>query len=252
MVAKEFIEARWKAVIGLVLGLATVLLGAFGFELLKSALSPEQVQSIGNALGPDIAARFSNYGNFVWGQTFSPSGNNGVIMFVVAAMLGSTAIAGEVSKGTIFLLLSRPLSRDNILLTKYWVGAAMLLAMLTISGVVLAIATAIEGDPQNLGGIAISVLLYWLGTLFVFGMATLFSVVFNDVLRPLALSLGIVLVLSLPGFLPNLSGWVLPGYWSSLPAFLGQEFPLKAILISTVSAIIPTIAAVLLFRRQAY
>jgi ABC-type transport system involved in multi-copper enzyme maturation permease subunit len=252
MVAKELIEARWKALIGLVLGVATILLGAFGFELMRSALSPEQIQSIGNALGREMAARFSNYGNFVWGQAFNPSGNNGVILLVVAALLGSTAIAGEVSKGTIFLLLSRPLSRDNVLLTKYAVGAIVLLAMLVVDGLVLAVATAIEGDPQHLGGIAVSVLLYWLGTLFVLGISTLLSVVFNDVLRPLALTLGVVLLLSLPGLLPQFSEWVLPGYWSSLPAFLGQEFPLKALLVSAVAAAIPAILAVPLFRRQAY
>ena len=61
-----------------------------------------------------------------------------------------------------------------------------------------------------------------------------------------------VLLLSLPGLFPHGADWVLPGYWSSLPAFLGHEFPAKALLISLVAAVIPVLGAVPLFRRQAY
>src|SRR5204862_2490854 len=128
----------------------------------------------------------------------------------------------------------------------------LLLGMSVLSSAVLAVASWIAGHPQDLGGIAISALLFWLGTVFVLGVATLFSVMFSDVLRPLVLTVGVVLVLSLPGFLPHGGDWVLPSYWSSLPAFLGQEFPLKALVISLIAAVVPVAMAVPLFRRQQY
>src|SRR5207249_10788119 len=94
--------------------------------------------------------------------------------------------------------------------------------------------------------------LFWLGTLFVLGVSSLFSVVFSDVLRPLALTVCVVLLLSMPGLFPHGGDWALPGYWTSLPAYLGQEFPAKALVVSLVAALVPVLAAVALFRRQAY
>jgi hypothetical protein len=254
MAAKELIEARWKAIIGMALAIVTILVGAFTFDLVRSALSSSQLGSAPSFLGGDFMARLSNYSVYVWSQDFSPSGNSGLFLMIVAALIGASLVAGEVSKGTIFLLLSRPLSRNRILLTKYLVGAAILLAMNVLAGVAMVLASAIAGHFQglDLGGAALSVLLFWLGTLFVLGLATLFSVVFNDVLRPLALTVGAVLLLNLPAFFPHGSDWVLPGYWTSLPAFLGHEFPTKALVISLIAAVIPILAAVPLFRRQNY
>lgn len=254
MVAKELIEARWKAIIGAALSTLLILISALTFDLIRSVLNSPQASGASNMLGSDVMSRLSNYTVYVWSSAFSPTNNSGVVLLIVAALLGASVIAGEVSKGTIFLLLSRPLSRDKILLTKYLVGAAILLAMNVLAGVVMVLASAIAGHFQdlNLGGLAASVLLFWLGTLFVLGLATLFSVVFNDVLRPLALAAVVVLVLSLPGIFPHGSDWVLPAYWTSLPAYLGQEFPVKALVISLVAAAIPVLAAVPLFRRQNY
>lgn len=252
MITKELIDARWKVAIGAILGLATVLLAAFSYDLVVSSLTPQQKANITNVIGSDFLTQFSNYGAYVWGQNYSVANNTGVLLMIVAAFIGASMIAGEVAKGTIFLLLSRPLSREQIVLTKFGVGAAVLLAMNVLFSAVLAVATVIAGHPQNIGGIAISALLFWLGTLFVLGVAGLFSVVFSDVLRPLILTVGVVIVLSLPGLLPYGKDWVLPSYWSSLPAFLGQEFPAKALVISLVAAALPVTLAVPLFKRQEY
>jgi len=44
----------------------------------------------------------------------------------------------------------------------------------------------------------------------------------------------------------------LTGYWSSQAAYLGQEFPTKALIICLVAAVLPLVLALTLFRRQAY
>jgi ABC-type transport system involved in multi-copper enzyme maturation permease subunit len=251
MIAKELIDARWKAIVGMALALVTVLLGAFTFDIVKSALNSSDLSKAPSFLG-DYIARLGNYDAYVWSQNYSITGNTGLILIIVALLIGGSLIANEVSKGTIFLLLSRPLSRDQIVLTKYLVGAVVLLCMNVLVGLVLMPASVIAGHSVDVAGVAVSALLFWLGTLFVLGLSTLFSVVFNDVLRPLALTVVVLIVLSLPGIFPNGGDWVLPNYWTSLPAFMGQEFPLKALLISLVAAILPIVAAVPLFRKQAY
>lgn len=252
MVTKELIDARWKALIGAALALFTMVIGAVSYDMIRQALTPEQLQSISGTLGSDFANRFTDYGAFMWNLTFSLTGDSGLVLMIITALLGASVIAGEVNKQTIFLLLSRPLSRDRILLTKYTVGAVILLGLNILNGIAIYVVSAASGRAQDVGGVAMSVLLFWLGTLCVFGIATLLSVVFNDVLRPLGIAVVILLVLNLPGLFPHGADWSIPSYWSSLPAFLGQEFPLKALIISVVAALVPLLLAVPLFRRQAY
>jgi ABC-2 type transport system permease protein len=252
VITKELIDARWKALIGVVLSVLVIVIGAISFDMIRQALTPEQLQSLSSALGSDFASRFMDYRAFVWNLAFSLSGNSGIVLMIITALLGASLIAGEVNKQTIFLLLSRPLSRDRILLTKYAVGAIILLGLNVLSGLAIFVVSALSGRPQDLGGVAVSVLLFWLGTLCVFGIAALLSVVFNDVLRPLGLTVVILILLNLPGLFPHGSDWSIPSYWSNLPAFLGQEFPVKALVISLVAAVVPLLLAVPLFRRQAY
>jgi len=251
MVAKELIDARWKAIIGMVLAIITAFIGVFTFDLVSKALGSSNLGNAPSFLG-DTLARLNNYDAYVWSQNYNVTGNTGLILMIVALLIGSSVIANEVSKGTIFLLLSRPLSRDQILLTKYTVGAVVLLAMNVLAGLVLVVGSAIVGHAVDVAGVAVSALLFWLGTLFVLGLSTLFSILFSDVLRPLALTVVVLLVLSLPGLFPNGGNWVLTSYWASLPAFLGQEFPLKELVVSLIAAALPIVAAVPLFRKQEY
>jgi hypothetical protein len=80
----------------------------------------------------------------------------------------------------------------------------------------------------------------------------LFSVLFKDILRPLVFALILTVVISIPGLVPGWSDWSLPGYWVSKAAYLGQEFPLKALIICLVAAALPVILAIPLFRKQSY
>src|SRR5437764_5705716 len=119
MIAKELIDARWKVIIGAALGVCLVVVGAFTYDLIVNALTSHDKQTISNTVGSGFLAQLSSYGAYIWSQTYGVSNNNGVVLMIVAALLGASLIAGEVGKGTIFLLLSRPLSRERIVLTKF-------------------------------------------------------------------------------------------------------------------------------------
>ncbi len=250
MAVKELIEARWKAVIGIVVSLVVVVLLASTYDLIHKLLSVTSLQGVPQSLQGQVQQVMGSYDPYVWSQWFSKSGAE--VLAVLAAVLGCGLIASEVNKGTIFFLLSKPVSRVRVLLVKYAVSAALLLAMLVVSSAGLLVTAAIVGHPQNIGGVAISTLLLWLGTLFVLGLALLFSTLFKDILRPLLFALIITIVTAIPGFIPSWGDWSLPGYWSDLSAYLGQSFPTKALLICLVAAMVPVVLAIPLFRKQAY
>ena len=150
MITKELIDSRWKILIGAVLSVVIIILGAVSFDLIRQALTPEQLQSVSNAVGQNFASALTDYNTFLWNLTFNLSGDSGIVMVIIAALLGASLIAGEVNKQTIFLLLSRPLSRNRILLTKYAVGAAILLGLTILSGVTLHCVGGV-GTPSESG-----------------------------------------------------------------------------------------------------
>lgn len=256
MVVKELIEARWKAIIGSVVAVLVAAALASTYNLIKnllaSQLTGDAAQQIPSQLQGQIQQFTGSYDAYVWSQWFSKNGPE--ILAILAAVLGASLIASEVNKGTIFFLLSKPVSRDRVLLTKYLVSALILLGVLLLSGVAILIAAAMVGHPQNVGGVLISTILLWLGMLFVLGLALLFSVLFHDVLRPLIFSLLLTLLLSIPGLIPNatLNDWSLTFYWSNFAAYQGTIFPLKALIICLVAAMVPVALAIPLFRKQAY
>lgn len=250
MAIKELIEARWKAIIGI--SVCFIIAGgtAGTYDLIKRLLTRTTLQQVPQSLQGQVQGLLGSYDAYVWSQWYTKNGAE--VLALLAAVLGASLIGGEVNKGTIFFLLSKPVSRVRVLLVKYAVSAALLLAMIVVSSAALLVTAAIVGHPQNPGGVAISTLLLWLGTLFVLGLALLFSVLYKDVLRPLLFALLITVLTVIPGFIPGWSDWSLTNYWSSQAAYLGQEFPTKALLVCLVAAIAPVLLAIPLFRRQAY
>lgn len=253
MAVKELIEARWKMFIGsgVVVVLAAVFAATYDLlkQLLQNAMSTSS-QQLPQALQDQVQQMLGSYDVYLWTQWFSKTGPEALAL--LAAILGAGLISNEVSKGTIFFVLSRPISRDRVLLVKYGINAAILLGVIVLGSIALLVASTVVGHPQNVEGILVSTALLWLGMLFIQGLAVLGSVFFKDVLRPLIGALLITILLSIPGYIPGWSAWNLTGYWGSLPAYLGQEFPTKALLICLVAALLPLLAAIPLFRRQAY
>ncbi len=248
MVTKEMVDARWKLAVGGLLSALFAVIVAAAYELTKAVMADPRVANIPGITPGGIAA-IMNYDTYIWSQWFAK--NAQIVLLIIAAILGAGYIAGEVNKGSIFLLLSRPLSRTRVLFTKYATGAAVLLVISVVGTAAMYITTIITGHPQNVGGMLLSTLLLWLSGMFALSLATLFSVIFSDVLRPLGLVLVILVLLGIPGFLGQ-PDWSLPNYWASSAAYLGQSFPLKELLVSLIAAALPLLVAVPLFRRQQY
>lgn len=253
MISKELIEARGKIIIAIVLTLALTLLIAFSYDLLRNALGPA-IGDLPAVLRSQVEAVMGDFSSYVFFQWFGKNGQ--MVLAGLAAFLGGGLIAGEVSKGTIFFLLSKPVSRPRVFMTKYGVAAAIQLAICLLSALCLLIVGIVTGHSQNIVGLLASALLIWLGTLGVLGIAALFSVLFDDLLRPVGLALLVAIVVGIPGLvsalLPDWANWSIPNYWYSLAAFQGTGFPAKELAVCLIAAIIPLAIALPLFRKKAY
>lgn len=115
----------------------------------------------------------------------------GAAMVLLAGLLGVSLVSGEVDRNTIFLLLSKPISRTRLLLIKYAVCAAVLLVAVVLGSLVLFAAAWARGYPLeevSVTGVLLSVMLIWLGSLFVLGVSLAVSTLFGDVLKSLVIA----------------------------------------------------------------
>lgn len=121
MIRKELFDARWRLGVGaLVIALFAVAMAAT-YEPARQALESQSGQSPGIVVGvsdegpqqartePVLAERFGSYDSYVWWQ-WSAS-NSRSLLVTLAVVLGAGLIASEAPKGTLFFLLSRPVTR---------------------------------------------------------------------------------------------------------------------------------------------
>lgn len=193
----------------------------------------------------------------------------------VAAVLGVGLVSAEAGRSTIFFLLSRPVGRDRVLLAKWAVGAVALLGIVAFFGIAFVASAAAKGYPLGLlsvTGMGLSILLLWLGSLSVFGLALAISVSLRNLTwSAIAILASLVLTWALSNFLYGF--WmnyflddgeslrlgaeavqraIVPHYWSSRDLYLGDSFALVNFAVCLLAATLPLLAALWAFRRRAF
>lgn len=250
MKTKELLEARWK--VGIFALFAFVVAGvntSFYRDAWNDAIDHRALPALLQNLMPEHLP--NTFATFSWLEWFAVNGP--FLLAFLAALLGGGLIANEVSRGTIFFLLSKPISRERILLTKYGVSAVLLLAVSIIGSLTLTVMGIIQGQTLDLLRLLIATVLIWLAGLFPLGLALFFSVILSDSFRAVAFALLITFAfVLLPATLPNGWDWSLWRYWGSLSAYLNGGFPLKEYLVCLITAAIPLLAAIITFQRKAY
>jgi ABC-type transport system involved in multi-copper enzyme maturation permease subunit len=316
MIAKEWRDARWKLLIALAAILVIVFVVPRTYEQIQADTRREieqlqrQIESPDAALlDPDLPPEMreqelSNVDEYRAGMRgqiedmrrpewlplmakaeitgFSMGAN--VVLVPLAGLLGVALISGEVGRGTIFLLLSRPVSRRRTLLTKYAVCAGVLFAAAVVGAIASIISGYAHGYPAGSFS-AVEILasagLFWLGTLFVLGVALLASVLFGDVIKSVIAAVASLYVIhSAPDFARSFIQWLtwtdedyersfgpmdawyqaferfrLINYWTA-PDIRTGEFALSLAaqnsLVCLVAAAVPLLLALWWFRRKAY
>src|SRR5215472_845147 len=98
MVIKEFVEARWKAIIGGAVAVVVAVALAGTYDLVKNLLTTgSAAKQVPSQLQGQIQQLLGNYSSYVWSQWFSKNGPE--ILAILAAVLGASLISNEVNKG---------------------------------------------------------------------------------------------------------------------------------------------------------
>ena len=261
MIVKEARADRWAVLIGLVV-IALRILTVVTVNLKAQSLAALQYQF--DADFSLVASRHFSAGSaFLWATFF-----NDLTLYLLVGLggvvLGAGLVASETSSGSIFVLLSRPVSRTRALLTKYGVAAALSLVLCALCGCMALAVGAWQGvAAPPVGGLLLSIVLLWLGMLCVMGLTLLYSVVVPNALAAGVLGFFTIYVLGIAplfhtGTAPHITyflggpDWSIVSYWGSLSIYAGTDSPLKSLLVAAIAALIPAVVALMLFVRKAF
>jgi ABC-type transport system involved in multi-copper enzyme maturation permease subunit len=266
LISKEWRDVRWKLLTGALLVLA------IGVMIPLDTLHPTSYSLFGepgNVVAPSPGEDAGYLRYLLWSQWFSEASGNPILM-VIATLLGAALISDETRRGSIFLLLSRPVSRSRVLLIKYAINAGVLLAIVALGSAALLGTAGVLGHPQDAGGVLVSAVLMWFGLLFVLGTSLTLSVALdNTLLAIIGTFLVWVLTSVTPAFVAQQIAVItmssqasppaaffetlsLSPYWTSLAAYSGDGFPTVQLLVSSITAAVPLLVALWLFNRRAY
>jgi ABC-2 type transport system permease protein len=261
MIVKELRADRWALVIGLLILLQRSV------EVTTTSVPAQTLASLQSQTDGDFslvaAGRLTAGAAYLWAVFFADT-NLYLLVGLCGALFGAGLIASEVSSGSIYVLLSRPLSRRRALLTKYGVAAGLLLLLCALCGGLAVGLGAWQGvTPPSISGLLVSIMLLWLGTLFVMGLTLLYSVLVPNALAAGVLGFFTTYVLSIaplfhtgapeyPTYYLGGPAWSIATYFGSLGIYAGMDSPIKSLAVGFFAALMPPLLALLFFLRKAY
>lgn len=304
MIAKERRDARWKLLIGALVLLTIVTVFPRPYEMgvadterqtrelerelqrpvrLAPPETPADVERFKEQMREDVE-KMKQPGYPVkaagWELQEVQRLGNYAVLVPLAGLLGVALVSGEVGQGSVYLLLSKPVSRRRMLLTKYSVGAAGLFAVALVGAAGVVLSAYARGYPSEavpalrvFGAAA----LMWLGSLFVLGVALVASVVFRNVISTILATIATVyLVHAGPDLVRSViegifwtnsdymrpfreinawqnafEAWRLSTYWGGFSPHAINGTTTQSFLVCLLTAAPPLLLALWLFRRKA-
>ncbi len=180
-----------------------------------------------------------------------------IFVIVIASSLGGTAIAGEIEKGTIEVLLAQPISRLKLFFAKYFSGVIILAIFTFISVfsiVPLAAIHDIDYELINFSNFFIIALLFSLAT---YSIAMFFSSIFSQKGRVYFMTAGVIMLMYVANIVAVLKDNLTDlkyasyfNYFDSADVLVHNNIDDLAYWIFIGSIIVFTAAGALIFNRR--
>lgn len=250
--------------------LLIMALSVVGFQEMYIALFPEiqkqadqlnqllqaYPESFMKAFGIDSAtSMFNTLENYLSTEMFTffwP-----ILMIVTAVSLAGYAVAGDVDKGTIEMVLSQPISRVRLFISRYLAGALGLIVFSAVSAFSPVVWAELHGINYDLSKFAVLSLGCILFSMAVFGLAMLVSSLASDKGRvgmitggSLVLMYVLNILAGLQERLENLKYFSFFNYYRG-EVLLGKgEFVDWSVIVLGGFALLSAIAALVIFKKR--
>ncbi len=136
-----------------------------------------------------------------WLQFYSNMTQIGLVVIVV---IYSGVLTGEYNRGTLINMLTKGLSRKNVIYSKYISAAFLWTVAYTFAFMATWIVTEIIWDNSILNHVILSGIYFWIFGLFLLAITILGGVIFKNMIGPLLFTGGIAILLMLLNLLPQI------------------------------------------------
>ena len=227
---KEMKQNLWKFIIGTVLltitAISLPLLYDFLIEMVGN-ISEDQISSF----LPDMSY-IEDHNLYVWSQWHGK--NLYQIGTILAIIMGMNAVAGEVNNKTIGFLLTRPVSRREVFITKTISGAIWLTLSLAFSTFVLILLASYEFGGIEIGRLIIATLITLLGLFVLYSFTLLLSVLIDEPIKVGAVSALVIFLSSVPGWFSATREYSIFTHLNASEYFVEGNFPVGVVLIFVI------------------
>jgi ABC-2 type transport system permease protein len=193
---RSWLETRWRFLIGLVVLMCSaagiVSLWPKMAELLPVASNLQFNGLIGQKVRESVELEHE-YPGYVWSQWFGQNLTN--FGTLLAALLGTAGLLSPRSGG--LFMLSLPASRNRLLWIRAATGLAELLVVALVPSLLIPLLSPTVGKSYGLGDASVYSVCFFFAAAVFFSLALLLSTVFDDVWRPLLISLAVAMTMGI-------------------------------------------------------
>ncbi len=234
---KSWLDTRWRFLIGLGLLVCSAGSIVMTYPTVMRLMPLVPSVDVGGELGRRIreAADLSReYRGYVWSQGIR---QNLVQLGTLFAVLLGTGGMLSARHGALFTL-SLPVSRQRLIAVRAATGLGELLTITVASLLVIPLLSPAVGESYSLGNVVVHGLCFFAASAAFFSLALLLSTVFDDLWRPLGLSLAIAVALAgLDMFLRDFSSSFVYGLMSGETYFRTGALPWAGLFTSAAASI---------------
>lgn len=230
---KVWVETRWRFLLGVLIACCVVIGVVALWPKTSAMLSAAEKLPVGGELRRELQDAISmsrSYKGYIWSQLFDGNLLDLVILF--GALLGSGRLLSP-KPGELFTL-SLPVSRNRLVLIRAAAGFAQLLGIATVPALLV---SAISPAVQNSFGVGDAIVhgaSLFVGSAIFFALALFLSSVFEDVWKPLVLTICAAIGLYALETIRNLEG--LYSAMSAHPYLEAARIPWLTLLAATLAS----------------
>lgn len=246
---KELREVRRKMIIAL---LISAFVGASlppMFDMFKRTIEMIADISWAESLRQQVEAQAADFELYLWSNWYGK--NLPQIIFVFAAILAGPMLAGERASRTFQFLLTKPVSRTQVFLSKYAAGATAI-AVISIGGTVAALVAAdLSGKPVDTLWFLAPQAAQILGGLCFLSLSLLFSALIDDSVTAGVAAVGAGVALMVADSVGPVRGRLIFGMMAESRSFTaGVPNPVPLLVLAAVAAIVGYAALAVFCRRD--
>lgn len=211
-------------------------------------------ESIRKAFG-GANMQFATFDGFVSVEYFSQMW--AIVMIAFSVSIATGAIAGEIEKGTMELLLAQPVSRRSVLVTRHLFFELGLLFIIAVSFAPFLLGAPLIGADLIYGGMFALILPAFLFFTAIGSLTFMFSAIFSSRGRAIFTSLGIIIFCYALDILAKINDTIshvhflsLFYYWDPYRYLHGPDWAWGDIAVLAVISVVTTAIAVTWFERR--